>query len=77
MGASAVMAIKQEPQGLIMPAQTVVQNQQEVSAVVQRSLETSVYVGMTSDEDQLREYPLNRVLCPHMPPGQVQTLLRF
>ena len=77
MGASAVMAIKQEPQGLIMPAQAVVQNQQEVSVVVQRSLEASVYVGMTSDEDQLREYPLNRVLCPHMAPGQVQTLLRF
>ena len=77
MGASAVMAIKQEPQGLIMPAQAVVQNQQEVCVVVQGSMEASVYVGMTSDRDQLREYPLNRVLCPHMPLGQVQTLLRF
>ena len=35
---SAVLTIKQEVQGLIMPAQAAVQNQQEVSVAVQRSL---------------------------------------
>ena len=43
MGTLAVLVIKQEPQGLIMPAHAVGQNQQEVSVVVQRSLEASVY----------------------------------
>ena len=51
IGTSAVLATKQEPQGLIMPVQAVLQNQQEVSVVVQRSLEASMYDGMTSDEN--------------------------
>ena len=60
-----------------MPAQAAVQNQQEVSITVQRSLEASVYGGMTADENWLQGVPLNRVLCPLLPLGQVQTLLRF
>ena len=37
MGTLAVLAIKQEPQGLLMPAQAAVQIQKEVSVVVERS----------------------------------------
>ena len=37
-----------------MPAQAVVQNQQEVSVAVQRSLEASVYGGMAVDKSQLQ-----------------------
>ena len=49
-GTSAVLAIKQEPQGLVMPAKAALQNQQEVSVVVQRRLEAFVYGGMTMDK---------------------------
>ena len=51
IGTSGVMAMKQEPQCLIMLAQAVVQNQLEVSVVVQGSLEASVYGGMSLDEN--------------------------
>ena len=51
IGTSAVMAIKQEAQCLIMLAQAVVQNQLEVSVVVQGNLEAPVYGGMTLDEN--------------------------
>ena len=50
VGTSAVLAMKQELQGLIMSVEAVVQNQQEVYLAVQRSLEASVYDGMTSDK---------------------------
>ena len=46
-----MLAIKQDLKGLIMLVQAVVQNQQEVSVAVQRSLEASVYGGMTLDEN--------------------------
>ena len=45
-----MLAVKQEPQNLVMPAQAVVQNQQDISAVVQRSLEATVYGGMAVDK---------------------------
>ena len=47
----AVLAIKQEPQGLVMPAEAAVHNHQEVSVVVQRSLEAFVYGGVIIDEN--------------------------
>ena len=50
MATSAVLAIKQEAQGLVKLAQGAVQNQQEVSVAVQRSLKASVYGGMIIDE---------------------------
>ena len=50
VGTSVVLAIKQEPQKLITPVQVAIQNQQELSAAVQRSLEASVYGGMAVDE---------------------------
>ena len=37
-----------------MPAQAAVQNQQEVSEAVQRSLEPSVYDGIIMDKNQLQ-----------------------
>ena len=77
VGTLAVLAIKQEPQGLVMPAQAVVQNQQEVFVAVQGSLETSVYGGMTADERRLQGLSPSRVLHSLWPLGQVQTLLRF
>ena len=46
-----MLVIKQEPQGLLMPAKAAVQNQQEVSVVVQSSLEASVYGGITLDKN--------------------------
>ena len=46
-----MLTIKQKPQGVIMPAQAAVQNQQEVSVVVQRILEASVYGSMNLDEN--------------------------
>ena len=54
VGTSAVLAVKQEPQNLVMPAQAAVQNQQEVSAAVHRSLEASVYGGMAVDKSWLQ-----------------------
>ena len=57
MGPLAVLAIKQEPQGLIMPMQAVVQNLQEVSVAVQGSLEASVCGGMVMDKSQLQGAP--------------------
>ena len=53
VGTSAVLATKQDPQKFVMPAQVAVQNQQELSAAVQRSLEASVYGGIAVDESQL------------------------
>ena len=53
VGTSAVLATKQEQQKLVMLAQAAVQNQQEFSAAVQRSLEASVYDGIAVDESQL------------------------
>ena len=52
MGTLPVLAIKQESQSLVMPAQAAVQNHQEVSVVVQRSLEVSVYGSIITDENQ-------------------------
>ena len=72
-----MLAIKQEPQDLIMPAQATVQNQQEVSVAVQRSLEASVYGSITADKSQLQGTPCSRVLCPLLPLCQVQTLLKL
>ena len=57
MGTLAVLAIKQEPQGLLTPAQAVVQNKQEVSVPVQRSLEASVYGGIIMDKSWLQGAP--------------------
>ena len=57
VGTSAVLVIEQEPQMLVMPAQVNVQNQQEFSAALQRSLKASVYDGITV------VCPLTRVLC--------------
>ena len=48
---SAVLAIKQDPQGLIIPTQAAIEKQQEVSVVVHRSLEVSVYCSMKSEEN--------------------------
>ena len=72
-----MLGIKQELQGLIMPAKAVVQNQQEVSVVVGRRLKASVYGGMAVDKNDYRECPINRVLHPLLPLGLVQTLLRL
>ena len=49
-GTSALLVIRQEPQNLAMPAQAAVQNQQEVSVVLQRIIEASVYGAMAVDE---------------------------
>ena len=57
MGTFAVLAIKQEPLSLIMPAQAAVQNQQEVFVVVQRSLEASVFGGIITDKSSLKGAP--------------------
>ena len=74
----AVLAIKQESQGLIMPAQAAVQNQQEVSVMVQRSLDTSVYGGMTSDKSQLqRVYPQQSSLPTLAPRSSSKPSLNF
>ena len=54
VGTLALLAIKQEPQNLVMPVHAAVQNQQEVPAVLQRSLGTSVYGSMAVDESQLQ-----------------------
>ena len=59
---SAVLAIKQDPQGLIMPTQAAIEKQQEVSVVVHRSLEASVYCSMKSEENQLHGVRLQQ--CP-------------
>ena len=46
----AVLVTRQEPQKLVTPAQVAVQNQQELSAAVQRSLEASIYGGTAVDK---------------------------
>ena len=50
LGTSAVLATKQEPQKLMTPAQMAVQNQQELSAAVQRCLEASVCGGIAVEK---------------------------
>ena len=72
VGTSAVLVIKQEQQNLVMPVHAVVQNQQEVSVVVESCLEVSVYGGMAVDKTQLQKHFLNRVLHLLLPLGQVQ-----
>ena len=47
---SAVLVIKQELQKLVLSAQATVQNEQELSAAMQRSLDAFVYGGMAVDE---------------------------
>ena len=46
-----------------MPVQALVQNQQELSAAVQRSLEASIYGGMRVDKSQLQD------VSPHQSPS--------
>ena len=69
VGTSAVLGIKQEPQKLVMPAQAAVQNQQELSAAVQRSLEDSVYGGMAVDKSQLWGVSPHQIPLPTLAPG--------
>ena len=63
-----MLAIKQEPQNLVTLARTAVQNQQEVSVVVQRSLQASVYGGMAVDESQLQGAPPQQSPLPTLAP---------
>ena len=60
-----------------MPAQVVVQNQQELHAAVQRSLEDSVYGGNVVDKSQLWGMSLTKGHHPLLPLGQVQTPLNL
>ena len=68
VGTPAVLTTKQELLKLMMPALVAVQNQQELSAAVQRSLEAFVYGGIAVDESQLQDVsPLQSVT--HSYPG--------
>ena len=69
VGTSAMLATKQEPQKLVMPAKVAVQNQQELSAAVQRSLEASVYSGIAVDKSQLWGVSPHQSLSPSLGPG--------
>ena len=51
-----------------MPAQATVQNQQEVSIAVQRSLEASAYGGVTVDENWLQGVPPQQSPSPTLAP---------
>ena len=68
-----MLGTKQEPQKLVMPAQVAVQNQQELSAAVQRSLEAAVYGGMAVDKVNFGMCSFTKVHYPLLPLGQVQT----
>ena len=63
-----MLAIKQEQQGLVIPAQAAVQTQQEVSVAVQRSLEASVCGGIITDESQLQGASPQQSLSPMIAP---------
>ena len=63
-----MLVIKQEPPKLVMPAQAAVQNQQELSAAVKRSLEFSAYDVMAVDESQL-QVCTPKALLPPLSPG--------
>ena len=76
VGTSPVLATKQEPSKLVMPALEAVHNQQ-FSAAMQRSHKASVYDTMAVDESQLQGVSLTRVLFPLLSLGQDQTPPRF
>ena len=69
VGISTALVIKQDPQKLVTPAQVAVQNQQELYAVVQRSLEAPVYGCMAVDKSQLQGLSPDQSPSPTLAPG--------
>ena len=69
--------VKQEPQKLVTPTQTAVQNQQELSAVVQGSMEASVYGSIAVDKCQLQDVSPHQSSLPTLVPGLHPNPLKF
>ena len=70
VGTSAVLATKQEPQKLVMPAQVgCTESSRNCLPAVQRSLEASVYGGIAVDESQLWGVSPHQSLSPTLAPG--------
>ena len=77
---SIIPVVRQDPQGYVTPTQLVTQNQEELSAAVQKNLAASVYSGSMSDETLCEVSPHSflphtytpRSSPPHYPKVQCQ-----